>query len=60
MQADVRGEYRGIAHAFSRSVGQHGWGILFKGFGACMYRAFLVNAVTFYTFEETRRRFSLT
>jgi len=59
VQADTRGQYRGMLHATTASVQQHGWSILFKGFSACMYRAFVVNAVTFVVFEESRRRLSL-
>lgn len=59
IQADTTGKYRGMLHATRESVRVHGWSILFKGFSACMYRAFIVNAVTFAAFEETRRRFSL-
>jgi solute carrier family 25 (mitochondrial carnitine/acylcarnitine transporter), member 20/29 len=59
LQADTAGTYRNARHALSMSVQQHGYRILFQGFGACMYRAFLVNAVTFVAFEEARRRLSI-
>lgn len=60
LQADTQGLYRGAVHAAQHSIRTHGPGILFKGFAACMYRAFVVNSVTFVAFEESRRRFSLT
>lgn len=59
IQADTRGQYQGMLDAARQSVRRHGWSILFTGFSACMYRAFLVNAVTFVAFEESRRRLSL-
>lgn len=59
LQADTTGMYRNARHALMLSVKQHGYRILFQGFGACMYRAFLVNAVTFVAFEEARRRLSI-
>lgn len=59
LQADTQGLYRGIWHAATHSVRAHGPRILFQGFAACMYRAFVVNSVTFVAFEESRRRLSL-
>lgn len=59
LQADTTGQYRGAWHALKLSVQQHGYRVLFQGFSACMYRAFVVNAVTFVAFEEARRRLSL-
>eukprot|EP00047_Mylnosiga_fluctuans_P002573 m.225036 g.225036 ORF g.225036 m.225036 type:complete len:313 (-) comp11200_c0_seq1:254-1192(-) len=58
-QGDTGGLYRSARHTFVSSYRAHGPGILFQGFAACMYRAFVVNGATFCAFEESRRLLAL-
>eukprot|EP00931_Biecheleriopsis_adriatica_P038195 TRINITY_DN21906_c0_g1_i1.p1 TRINITY_DN21906_c0_g1~~TRINITY_DN21906_c0_g1_i1.p1 ORF type:complete len:285 (+),score=23.83 TRINITY_DN21906_c0_g1_i1:38-892(+) len=48
------GTYSSLRHCFTSSVAQEGWGMLFKGFGATMARAWPQNAVIFFTYEMVR------
>jgi hypothetical protein len=48
LQGDSLGndaKYKGSLHCLKHTVSQTGWNILYRGFGSCMYRAFVVNAV---------------
>lgn len=45
------GTYTSIGHCFKTIIAQEGWGILCRGFGATMARAWPQHAVVFYTYE---------
>jgi len=48
-------QYRNTMDCLRQSVAVEGWGGLFRGFGAAMYRAIPVNAGIFLAVEGTRQ-----
>lgn len=53
------GRYAGLADCFRRTLAEEGWSALSRGLGACLGRAFVVNAAIFSGVEAARSMLKL-
>ncbi|XP_052176108.1 mitochondrial arginine transporter BAC2-like [Diospyros lotus] len=57
IQADPQPRYRGIVDCFRRSVEEEGFGVMWRGLGTAVARAFVVNGAIFTAYETALRFF---
>ncbi|CAF2209402.1 hypothetical protein IGI04_029203 [Brassica rapa subsp. trilocularis] len=55
LQQGGHGAYEGIADCFRKSIAQEGYGVLWRGLGTAVARAFVVNGAIFAAYEVALR-----
>ncbi|KAG2254892.1 hypothetical protein Bca4012_040515 [Brassica carinata] len=55
LQQGGHGAYEGIADCFHKSIAQEGYGVLWRGLGTAVARAFVVNGAIFAAYEVALR-----
>lgn len=53
----MKPEYNGMVDCFKKSYSSGGWRVFYQGLGVTLFRAFPVNAATFYTVTSTLKIF---
>ena len=61
MQGDGFGKnqmFKSSLHCFRYTIEGQGLSILYRGFGSCVYRAFVVNSVVLFVYTQINNYFS--